>query len=183
MNTLLLSGGMDSAAILVEHEIDLCLFVDYGQPANVEEARASEQLAELYGIEWRRVSIANAVRLDRMEDESGVAGPRIVPGRNLILLALAASWTSAPGAVYVGCCFDDQLAYPDCGEPFLTRATMTLQTGYGVRIEAPLLMQTKNDIRKILAKHHRAYKLCWSCYTPVDGEPCLECDSCRAAAE
>lgn len=179
LHTLLLSGGMDSTAILVEHPIDLCVFVAYGQPAQEQEREAATRISDLYGAPLKIVSVS-PLALRTMEDETGKPGPRVVPGRNAILLSIAANLTKPVGAVYIGCCLDDLQAYPDCGEPFIQAVSHALSVGYGVRVEAPLLYKTKQQIRQILAKNHRAYLLCWSCYTPVDGEPCETCNSCLA---
>ena len=54
---LLLSGGMDSAALAWWLKPDLAVFIDYGQRPAAAEKRAAEKIAEEVGIPFEAVHI------------------------------------------------------------------------------------------------------------------------------
>ena len=93
---VLLSGGIDSAFLLSKSRLGelpaskgmLCpVFVGYGQPSEMSEWLAAQALAETMSVPILRIDVSG---IDLGDMEYGVDA-RIVPARNLWLIALAAS--------------------------------------------------------------------------------------------
>lgn len=194
LTVVLLSGGVDSAvaaATLREAGRRLhLLFVDYGQPAARQEERAARRLAE--GLQVPLSVLRCPLPLGRMGDPPGAPGPRVVPGRNLALVALGASHALRVGAsaVALGVIADDAWAYPDCRPGFLRDTSRLLIKTYGIRLEAPLRAWPKT--RVLIEAEALGIPLagCWSCYTPLpgddgetEGRACGTCNGCRARRE
>lgn len=175
---LLLSGGLDSTALLVTGSPDLALYVDYGQPAAEQERAASRRMAERFDVDWSEVTM-RGVRLDRMADAPGARGPRVVPARNALLIAAAANHNDGVGCVLYGAHAGDAEAYRDCRPHFVSAMSLALGEAYGVVVHAPYVNKPREDVIADLRGAGIELGWCWSCYTPVDGGPCLECDSCR----
>lgn len=76
--------------------------------------------------------------------------PSFVPGRNLILLGLAAAFALPRGhrVVVTGVCEADEAGYPDCRGAFVDSLEDTISLAMdasGFRFHAPLLHRTKAD--------------------------------------
>lgn len=188
-SVVLLSGGIDSAACLaIEADagrLDSCLFVHYGQPAGELEYAAARRLAHAAGAPLFRVDMALR-GMDDMQAEPGVPGARVVPGRNMVLLSLAANLAASRGAsvVVLGATGGDEVGYPDCRRGFVQAANGACAAA-GVRVEAPLLSLGKAEVVALARRHKLDLGATWSCYAPSgDGAPCGGCDSCvqRAAS-
>lgn len=169
MKTVLLSGGLDSAVCLAMH-VDttaLAVFVDYGQPAVVQERAAVSKLAAHYDVMLQECAVLVPWY------SSGAA--MLLPGRNLILLALAAAAGEYADAIVIGANADDQAGYADCRPGFLAAASSAV----GVPVLAPLIGMTKAEIGW-KARDLVVPDVTWSCYYPSAGDPCGECDACVA---
>ncbi len=110
-----------------------------------------------------------------------------VPARNTVLLALALAHAETLGAedVYLGVNAIDYSGYPDCRPAFLRAfervarvATKAGVSGRPLRIRAPLLRLGKAAIIKLGVSLGVPYRLTQSCYDPVRGRACGECDAC-----
>jgi 7-cyano-7-deazaguanine synthase len=115
-----------------------------------------------------------------------------VPARNTVFLSYALAWAEVLGAraIYIGVNALDYSGYPDCRPEYVLafQAMVDLATkagveGRGPRIEAPLLHMTKAQIIALGTGLGVDYSLTSSCYDPVEGRPCGECDSCRLRAK
>lgn len=184
MRLVLLSGGIDSTALLLDHDFDAALFVDYGQPARHEEIAAASRMADRFGIDL--AVMRTSFFLGPMGAEPGAAGARVVPGRNAMLIALGTNFVSTDGPhgeVFIGCHADDAAAYPDCKWRWLSDMDVAMSSAYGVRVFAPLITDTKRAIRSRLAAAQIEFSNLWSCYSPqAPNVPCGTCNSCRAAS-
>jgi 7-cyano-7-deazaguanine synthase in queuosine biosynthesis len=158
--TVLLSGGIDSAAAAILTKPDTALFVGYGQPAEAMEAAASLTVARQLGIEWVCVDAPHLAA-----DEQG-----IYPARNLLLIATAAAMGSKE--IVIGCAGADHLLFPDCRPDYLQRIGPLLAP-WGATLVAPLLHETRAVAVQLANGVHGT----WSCYT-AGPEPCGECLSC-----
>lgn len=175
---VLLSGGLDSTAAMINTDADRALFVDYGQPATDQEEAAARRICERLGVPLEIVVVVG-LRLGSMADPAGERGPRVVQARNAVLCSLAANQLEPGDVIVLGAHAGDAAAYADCRWPFIRDLGNVLTAAYGVRLEAPLLAWTKPEILAFLGREFREYQLCWSCYTPTDdGEPCGTCSSC-----
>jgi 7-cyano-7-deazaguanine synthase in queuosine biosynthesis len=168
---LLLSGGLDSAVLAHQAEPGtVALHVNYGQPARNLEAHAARRVAQAASLELVHAS----ARLD-----GWVPGPEdrtmLVPGRNLVLLAMGAALArtrGVPGVVTIGANADDQVDYPDCRPAFFTSAERAL----GCLVHAPLLKVGKQRVGDMARE--LGVPDTWSCYFP-NGGPCGACSACQ----
>ncbi|HEU4506280.1 MAG TPA: 7-cyano-7-deazaguanine synthase QueC [Nitrospira sp.] len=206
---VLASGGLDStvtAALAREagHEL-LWLTVDYGQRHAIEVERA-RQVAAAMGAAKHTVLVVNLRALagsaltgdlpvpkDRHSAERSRGIPvTYVPGRNLVLLSLAAAHAEAEGAslIYFGANVLDYSGYPDCRPEFIrafeaavNAGTKAAAEGATLRVRAPLLEMTKADIIRTGIRLGVPLHLTHSCYDPVGDLACGRCDSCLIRRE
>lgn len=206
---VLASGGLDStvtAALAREagHEL-LWLTVDYGQRHAIEVERA-RQVAAAMGAAKHTVLTLNLrafagsaltgdlpVPKDRHSAERSRGIPvTYVPGRNLVLLSLAAAHAEAEGAslIYFGANVLDYSGYPDCRPEFIrafeaavNAGTKAAAEGATLRVHAPLLEMTKADIIRTGIRLGAPLHLTHSCYDPVGNLACGRCDSCLIRRE
>lgn len=164
---LLLSGGVDSVAVLVDERdsIDVCVFVDYGQPAAEPELVAATSIAASLDMPIIVVRARIPCR------ELGGAGPCVVPHRNLHLLLQTAIHTEA-SRIYIGATSGDQRDYEDCRQPFFDAAALAL----GVEVIAPALTWGRARCRRIV-EFAGLSQYVWSCYAG-HSDPCGKCASC-----
>lgn len=205
----LLSGGLDSATSLACARRDgfeaYALSFDYGQRHSCELASARRVAAQLGAAGHSVVPIDLrsfggsaltgdiAVPKHHEVSEIGAGIPvTYVPARNTVFLAMALGWAEVLGAsdIYLGVNAIDYSGYPDCRPEFI-RAFETLAnlaTKAGVegtsrfRIHAPLMELNKAAIIRLGVELGVDYSLTHSCYDPVEGRACGECDSCLLRA-
>ncbi len=181
-----LSGGLDSTLLatmaLTEGRLAACITYHYGQPHGEPESEAARVWCRDNKIE--RVFVVLDAAGGRMAIGSGVAGPRVVPGRNLAMLAHAVQYAAVRGLkeVWYGPTLEDRDNYPDCRPEFVEAMNRTSSV-YGVAVRAPLMDMTK---RQIVAKARELgvnIEATWSCYEPrwmgFSARPCGGCDACR----
>ena len=188
----LLSGGLDSVTLLEklvqEGKKPLCVSFDYGQ-RHRKELTFGGKAAEKRGLERivLPLSLCGESALTRHSDiPMGIpAGdpkqsPTVVPGRNLAMIAMAAS--VGTGDIYIGCNADDAAVYADCRIAFLKSVNKSILIGYGRELHFPFVELTKLQIYalskalKIKSTEH------WSCY--AGGQvPCGQCGPCTAIKE
>lgn len=184
---VLLSGGLDStvlaASALKVGQLRACICFRYGQPHMEAEMMAARKWCADHGVERVVVDVplpGGSV----MHTGVGAPGPRVMPGRNLVLIAHAVQYAAAVGAreVHIGACADDQLAYSDC-RPAFVEAAATVARSYGVEVVAPYLYLRKMDIVGVARGLGVDIGATWSCYQPrvvgMGFEPCGGCDACQ----
>ncbi|WP_042788232.1 7-cyano-7-deazaguanine synthase [Mycobacteroides abscessus] len=143
---LLLSGGIDSAALAAWVRPDHCLHVDYGQRPAAAEARAARQIAADLALPFAAVSVpAAAIGAGLMAEDAGSpplpnVSPEWWPYRNQLLITIAAAWGVRRGyeGVLIGTVASDGTRHADGGAEFRMTmdALLALQEG-GVRLQAP----------------------------------------------
>lgn len=210
MNGLvLLSGGLDSAAALMQASRTLSyeqldgVFFDYGQPASVREWDAAERIARSCGARvvyrtLREAFIGMGVGLlagEPPEAGIGVSGRdrAFVPARNLVMLSMAASmasyrWGDAGGELIVGFNADDAAGFPDCRKPFADAVEQVIGLGgaRNISVRAPWLNMTKGDVvrvvREIGSDSLELLRGTVSCYgATTDCDRCTGCVSRKTA--
>ena len=199
----LLSGGMDSvtaAAMIKKQGYDIyALTISYGQ-RHAREIESAKRLANWLGVvnhEIVDLPISRLLKSALMNPEEDVTtadekliGQKIpttyVPGRNAILLSIAAAWAESIGAeaIVMGVNSIDYSGYPDCGQPFIDAfvnlfkvSTKAGVEGHPVEILAPLSKMSKADIVRKGSELGVPFKETWSCYKGGK-KPCGVCDSC-----
>lgn len=174
MTILLFSGGADSSLIFFNlvGKIDFkCIFLDYGQDSLEEEYNSAFNLCSKFGVELETVQV----------DIKSKYNEFYIAGRNLFLIGLAATRCSEGDSIYIGVNKSDEESFPDCRVQFITSLKDSLVSGYGIKLETPLLSLSKREILKELAKlNYAEYSYC---YIPADGKPCNTCLSCLVHKE
>lgn len=185
MVVVLLSGGADST-LLAERAhragtLHSCHFFHYGQPAGEAEWSAAKAWGKTRGVHVERTDLA-LPGVSAMQIGSGVPGPRVLVGRNLVLLSLAVSRAAAVGAseVQFGANADDQADYIDCRGSWVDALSACALGCAGVRVAAPLVGMTKGQILGELEALGVALESTWSCYQPAEWPwtPCGTCNAC-----
>jgi len=169
---VLVSGGIDSAALLVFYQQQKfsvrALFVDFGQPAAKQELRAVRSVCRHY-----RVRVSTATVRTRATFSLGE-----IPGRNAFLIFTATLMNGKePGVIAIG--IHEGLPYYDCGEGFVA-AVQAIVDGYSagsVKIAAPFLKWSKPTIWAFCKKHKVPIHLTYSC-EKGSPSPCGKCLSC-----
>ena len=165
---VLLSGGMDSAAVVaIAREQGFAvhaLSVRYGQ-RHTSELDAAARVAQSLGAVAHKIvhvdlrSIGGSALTDDI-DVPEAGGPGIpvtyVPARNTIMLSVALGWAEVLGAsdIFCGVNAVDYSGYPDCRPEFIDAfeklanlATKAGVEGAGLRIHAPLLRSGPGRVR------------------------------------
>ncbi|UCE92216.1 MAG: 7-cyano-7-deazaguanine synthase QueC [Methanobacteriota archaeon] len=202
---VLLSGGLDSStalAIASEKGYDVvALTFNYGQ-RHMRELESARRIAEHYNVK-SHVEIFLGIgqhlqsSLTRSELElpsdgehtDGTSGipTTYVPGRNMVFLSVASAIAEGIGAdaVVIAANAVDFSGYPDCTPEFIEGFQRLLEVGTKrgvegppVRVEAPLLRMSKEDIVREALRLEVPLELTWSCYSGGE-RACGTCDSCR----
>tara|TARA_Y100000593_G_scaffold89657_1_gene174355 strand:- start:431 stop:997 length:567 start_codon:yes stop_codon:yes gene_type:complete len=184
---VLLSGGEDSI-VLAEmahrrNSLAGLLFFDYKQPAKNQEFNAAGNWSKSKGYTLTVKQIPIVGVSEHMKIGTGLIGPRILPGRNLVFISHAINMARGIGAnvVWYGANSNDH-DYVDCSPEFV-KIVDAIGRFHGVRVEAPLLKMSKKEIHKYAENKSIDLTLSWSCYEPTeDGSPCGTCNSCRLKA-
>ena len=195
---VLLSGGIDST-VLMYSLVESCqvwpLTISYGQRHN-KEIVAARNVCEARTIallqRWKYVDLSNLRSLlpsaltgvgevPTGKYDKEIMSQTVVPGRNLILLAIAAGYAEAIGACRVAYAAhtEDHYLYPDCRPEFVQAASMAIHrsTEFEVSLIAPFVNKTKVDIVILGKRLNVPFKLTYSCYKGGDVH-CGECSTC-----
>ena len=201
----LLSGGLDSATCLALARRDgyqcYALSFDYGQRHKVE-LEAAARVALALGATRHMVAkigldaFGGSALTSPIEVPKGRSAGEMaegipityVPARNTIFLSFALAWAEVleSAHIFIGVNALDYSGYPDCRPEFIeayermanlaTRAGVEGRTR--VRIHTPLLHLSKAQIVKLGREVGLDFGLTFSCYDPVDGRACGQCDAC-----
>ncbi len=198
---VLLSGGLDSmvaAGLAREAGYQLyALTIDYNQrhrreldAAKVIAAHISVMRHVVLPLDLRQFG-GSALTDDIAVPKAGVGADipvTYVPARNLVFLSLTLAWAEALGArdIFIGVNALDYSGYPDCRPEFIAgfAALAELATKAGAQgdrftIHAPLQYLGKGAIVREATRLGLDPGMSWSCYDPLAGGPCGQCDSCR----
>ena len=204
----LLSSGMDSVVATTlasqEGEVVLALTFDYGQRAAAREREYAARVCEALKIEHRVIELpwleeitSTALvaegealpELSREELDSSRAqesARRVwVPNRNGVFVNIGASFAEALScdAIVVGFDAEEAATFPDNSRGYVDAANAAL--GYStlskVRIYAPLIEKSKEEIARLGLEIGAPLEWSWSCYRG-EAKPCLRCESCLRRA-
>jgi len=202
---VLLSGGMDSAAVIaIAQEQGFAvhaLSVRYGQ-RHTSELDAAAAVAQALGVVAHKTvnvdlrSIGGSALTDDIDvPEAGGEGipATYVPARNTIMLSVALGWAEVLGAsdIFCGVNAVDYSGYPDCRPEFIAafQALANLATkagveGAGIQVHAPLQFLSKADIVREGVRLGVDFGATVSCYNAdASGAACGRCDACRLRAQ
>ena len=206
---VLLSGGLDSTTVVALAQRDgyevHALSFRYGQRHAVE-LDAARRVAAQFGVAQHRVvdidlrafggsSLTSNAPVPKGRDVSGSSADgdipsTYVPARNTVFLSFALAYAEVVGAtdIFLGVNALDYSGYPDCRPEYVSafERLANLATRVGVqgeapiRIHAPLLHLTKQDIVALGLSLGVDYSTTTSCYDPApDGASCGQCDACQ----
>lgn len=211
---VVMSGGLDSSTALAECIADpklnpvIGIFFSYKQKHGIPELHAARKVIEHFQLEGKLALDfdLHMCFFDPLTESSLLAGSELqppigrsleeiasseapntfVPGRNIIMLSVAASlaYKHDCDVIVGGWHWDDSSGYPDCRITFINAMANAISWGLGrdVDVYAPLINMTKKDIIMFAHDLGLPIELTWSCYQPiVEGDkfsPCGVCDSC-----
>lgn len=185
----LLSGGLDSTVLLYEllnqgHKVR-CILYDYGQ-RHIKELGFAEATCIKLGVKYERITIPHQLfeqcAITKPDNQPMVGQPTIVPNRNMVLIAMAASYALSHGFTAVSCAVngDDAEVYPDCRREFISHLNFALQCCHTMHMEVhvPYIAHTKAKVVEIAWHLNVPLEKTWSCYAGGD-EPCGQCGACN----
>ena len=170
---VLLSGGLDSAACVAFYRAQglglASMFFDYGQPAAVQERRASRRIAAHFGIEHHVVNLRGGLP----------KAPGEVRARNAVfMLAALMEYPMQKGLIVLG--IHAGTPYYDCTPAFLVNI-QSLFDGYTngrVQAAAPFIGMNKREVWQYGQNTGLPVALTYSCQCGGK-KPCGKCASCR----
>ena len=181
---MLLSGGMDSAALAWWLRPELAVFVNYGQRPAVAEERASVKLAGELGIPLEVVSIdCSSLGSGQLAGHASLPDaptPEWWPYRNQLLITIAGAVALRCGGVnsiIIGSVAEDAIN-GDGSAAFRSALSnaMRVQEG-GVGLEAPAA--GLSSVELVRKSGIPATLLGWSHSCFVSDTPCLKCRGCN----
>ena len=189
---VLFSGGIDSTTCLgmaVEKygsENVIALSIAYGQK-HTKEIEASDKIVKYYNVEHIYLDLAKIFQYsdcsllshsdkeipkesynDQIKSTNGSPVSTYVPFRNGLFLSSAASIAISKGCsvIYYGAHADDAAG-----------SALNLGSGKQIKVEAPLINATKDQVVKKGLEINVPYKYTWSCYEGGE-KPCGKCGTC-----
>ncbi len=204
---VLLSGGLDSTTtlfyVLSQKYNPTCLIFDYGQ-RHKKEIYSAKKIAQYakckyyvvkISFPWKGSSLLDTrLPIPKHTDFKKNTEPYLpstyVPARNIIFLSYAVSLAEVLSAEYIfyGANQIDFSGYPDCRLEFIKSFQKMANIGTGlklknkkIKIVAPLINFSKDQIVTLAVKLKVPLELTWSCYQGKR-KPCGVCDACRLRA-
>lgn len=196
---LIYSGGLDSTTLLydlISQGVDVdCLTFDYGQRHRREIASACEISTEL-GVRHDIVPLGSLTPFLESSGSSLVsdsdvpdcyytdesAKRTVVPGRNLVMLSVAAAIAESRGItkVFYAAHSSDWSIYPDCRPEFYEAARQAIvlsSAWHPVDLVAPYIEMDKAAVVRRGVILGVPFEKTWSCYKGGDF-PCGTCPTC-----
>jgi len=180
---LLLSGGVDSAALAVACRPAAALFVDYGQRPARAELRAAKLIAERIGLKLAELtvdlrSVGGGLLLTEAT-ETDAPSPEWWPYRNQMLVTLAAALAVRLNLhwVMVGTVVSDRDRHADGDPAFYSAINSLLRLQEGdVAVATPAIEETTEQL--VLRSGVSEELLAWTVSCHRSELPCGECPGC-----
>lgn len=201
---ILLSGGLDSvvslAAAIEYTDIILALTFNYGQKSFEKEFIASKKIAEFYKIKHKVIDldwlkdITNTslvsetavpdIEMNRLNDQQVTMDSKKsvwVPNRNGLFINIAACYADSFGYknIIIGANKEEAVTFSDNSKAFIDEINHSLEksTEKEVKVSAPLIDMTKDEIVEHALELNAPLHLINSCYNSTD-KHCGKCESC-----
>lgn len=199
---ILLSGGLDSVVSLAmkRKDVELALLFDYGQKALDKEIEASTKIAQFYNIphkiiklDWLKEISTSSLNtsdeipqltsesLNNRQETEKTAQSVWVPNRNALFINIAACFCEANNfnSIIIGANKEEGETFKDNSLNFINAINSSLEnsTNTNVKVLAPLINHTKEEIVKIALEEQIPFNLLYSCYSNKDNH-CGKCESC-----
>ncbi len=190
---VLASGGLDSSVLIAKMASDAPVFPIYVRCGFAWEAMEEKGLqsfldalnnpnvkpitvlsapaAVLYGAHWS-VTGARVPAADEPDENT------YLPGRNILLISLAAIWGSTHGVSRIAIGSLGGNPFPDATPEFFETFARSLSAGLGhhVQIEAPMRGLHKEDLIKQFKD--LPLELTLTCMAPLGSQHCGQCNKC-----
>jgi 7-cyano-7-deazaguanine synthase len=144
------------------------VFVNYGQPAAVHEAKAARALAHHLEVPLQEVAVGG---LQACVGE--------IPGRNALFVHVALALAAGrPGAIVLG--IHAGTGYRDCGPAFVRtmQDSLDFHSDGALRLHVPFIDLNKRQVFDIAVAQGIPLHLTRSCEAATEA-PCGNCRSCR----
>ena len=200
---VLLSAGLDSVVAfkIAYDKCDetLCISYNYGQRARTKELEYASKICARYHVKHLHIALpwfenfSGALTsktaipelsedlLENLEITTETAKAVWVPARNMVFLAIAASFCDNYDYDFIVTGFnkEEAVTFPDNSYNFIKLFNETLRYGASNKVEvrAPLIGLNKNEIVRLGLEINAPIEWSWSCYTARE-KPCGECESC-----
>lgn len=190
---VLASGGLDSCVLVADKARDAevyPVYVQWGLAWEVSERKALD--AFLAAIKSPHIHSPIVISLPikavyadhwslKGDNVPGAEEPDsavFLPGRNILLLGLAAVWCSTHEVSRISIGSLGGNPFPDATPEFFEKFAATLSTGLGhkILVDAPYRGLTKSDIIKRFSE--LPLELTLTCMAPADGRHCGRCNKC-----
>ena len=197
---VLLSGGADSTTLLyylLDRKAEvLPLTVLYGQ-RHSKELESAKKVASHLRLPLAVADLRSAGFLFQgsalTSDKVGVPeghytdesmAMTVVPGRNLVFLALAGAYaiSSKADSVAYAAHAGDHPIYRDCRPEFMAYVQKALSSGYNIDLITPFSQMTKSEVVRLGLRLSVPFVDTWSCYEG-GARPCLQCGTCVERTE
>jgi 7-cyano-7-deazaguanine synthase len=191
---VLSSGGLDSCVLLADMARDATVYPIYIRNGLIwEKAERKALQAFVLALKNHNVQPITTISLPFRSlygDHWSLSGLGIpsqydpdnttyLPGRNVLLLSLAAVWCSCHGVARIAVGTLKNNPFPDATPLFFRQFGTTLSTvlGLPIQIEAPYREKyTKEDL--IRTYHFLPLELSCTCMAPTRGKHCGHCNKC-----
>ncbi len=190
---VLASGGLDSSVLIAEKAEHAQVYPIYVQcglawedverdaldafltamkaPNAMPATTLSIPIGPMYGDHWS-VTGKSVPGADQPDIEV------LLPGRNILLIGLAAVWCSTHEVSRIAVGSLDGNPFPDATPEFFRNFAEVLSAGLGhkIQVEAPYRGLHKSDLIKRFA--HLPLELTLTCMAPSGGRHCGRCNKC-----
>jgi 7-cyano-7-deazaguanine synthase len=195
---VLLSGGLDSAVLLVSAAASAPvapIYVSVGFAWEAEERRMIDRLLAAPALGRYAIAPLASLSFDMRDvypaSHWAVRGEPpafdtpdedvYIDGRNITLLSKASIYMARRGIPRVLMGQLDGNPFPDATPEFLDLMGRALSAGLGAPIEiaAPFTTKSKTDVIRLGVELGVPLELTLSCMQPVEGQHCGRCSKCR----
>lgn len=184
---VLYSGGLDSTVVLYDalskgYDITALTF-KYGQ-RHEHEVECAKKIANSLNIPQiiHHINLDSLINTPLLNKEAPKEGTMYVPARNTIFLSLALSVCEEKRIpnIFTGVNADDFNDYPDCRPSYIEAFEKLANLGsYGdYVVRAPLQGLSKKQIVSKALDLNIPIEATSSCYAPLNGVSCNECNAC-----
>jgi len=190
---VLASGGLDSCVLVADKARDAevyPIYVQWGLAWEASERKALQAFLAAVKNPHMHSPIVISLPIKAMyADHWSLKGDSVpgadepdsavfLPGRNILLLGLAAVWCSTHDVSRISIGSLGGNPFPDATPEFFARFADTLSTGLGHKIivDAPYRGLNKSDI--IERFRELPLELTLTCMAPADGGHCGRCNKC-----
>jgi 7-cyano-7-deazaguanine synthase len=191
--SVLASGGLDSSVLIAKMASDAAVFPIYVRCGfaweDMELSGLQSFIDALHHPHVMPTTVLSAPASALYGDHWSVTGARVpgadepdentyLPGRNILLISLAAIWGSTHGVSRIAIGSLGGNPFPDATPEFFERLGQVLSTGlaHTVLIEAPVRGLHKEDL--IRQFQDLPLELTLTCMAPRNSQHCGQCNKC-----